>query len=86
MSEDVQAGQKGRINRSYKTTLRIRQTDISWKHVLEQRSQRMKEEQRFSANTQATDDHTVIWTGQDYPTGNSSKRETKRQTEETMGR
>ena len=30
--------------------------------------------------------HTVIWTGQDYPTGNSSRRETKRQTEETMGR
>ena len=28
----------------------------------------------------------VIWTGQDYPTGNSSRRETKRQTEETMGR
>ena len=30
--------------------------------------------------------HTIIWTGQDYPTGNSSWRETKRQTEETMGR
>ena len=30
--------------------------------------------------------HTIIWTGQDYTTGNSSKRETKRQTEETMGR
>ena len=30
--------------------------------------------------------HTTIWTGQDYPTGNSSRRETKRQTEETMGR
>ena len=30
--------------------------------------------------------HTIIWTGQDYPTGNSSRRETKRQTEETMGR
>ena len=30
--------------------------------------------------------HTVIWTGQDYPTGNSSWRETKRQTEETMGK
>ena len=28
----------------------------------------------------------VIWTGQDYATGNSSRRETKRQTEETMGR
>ena len=26
--------------------------------------------------------HTIIWTGQDYPTVNSSKR----QTEETMGR
>ena len=24
----------------------------------------------------------IIWTGQDYPTGNSSRRETKRQTEE----
>ena len=24
---------------------------------------------------------TFIWTGQDYPTGNSSKRETRRQTE-----
>ena len=30
--------------------------------------------------------HTIIWTGQDYPTGNSSRRETKRQTEEMMGR
>ena len=30
--------------------------------------------------------HTMIWTGQDYPTWNSSRRETKRQTEETMGR
>ena len=29
---------------------------------------------------------TIIWTGQDYPTGNSSRRKTKRQTEETMGR
>ena len=29
---------------------------------------------------------TIIRTGQDYPTGNSSRRETKRQTEETMGR
>ena len=28
----------------------------------------------------------MIWTGQDYPTGNSSRRKTKRQTEETMGR
>ena len=28
----------------------------------------------------------IIWPGQDYPTGNSSRRETKRQTEETMGR
>ena len=26
--------------------------------------------------------HTIIWTGQDYPTGNSTRRETKRQTEE----
>ena len=31
-------------------------------------------------------DHTIIWTGQYYPTGNSSRREMKRQTEETMGR
>ena len=30
--------------------------------------------------------HTITRTGQDYPTGNSSRRETKRQTEETMGR
>ena len=30
--------------------------------------------------------HTIIWTGQDYPTGNSSRRKMKRQTEETMGR
>ena len=30
--------------------------------------------------------HAIIWTGQDCPTGNSSRRETKRQTEETMGR
>ena len=30
--------------------------------------------------------HTIIRNGQDYPTGNSSSRETKRQTEETMGR
>ena len=30
--------------------------------------------------------HAIIWTDQDYPTGNSSRRETKRQTEETMGR
>ena len=29
---------------------------------------------------------TIIWTGKDYPTGNSSRRKTKRQTEETMGR
>ena len=29
--------------------------------------------------------HTIIWTGQDYPTGNSSRRKAKRQTEETMG-
>ena len=28
----------------------------------------------------------MFWTGQDYPTGNSSRRETKRQTEEAMGR
>ena len=31
-------------------------------------------------------DHTIIWNGQHFPTGNSSRRETKRQTEETMGR
>ena len=30
--------------------------------------------------------HTIIWTDQDYPTGNSSRREMKRQTEEMMGR
>ena len=30
--------------------------------------------------------HTIIWTGQDHPTGNSSRRKTKRQTEETMGK
>ena len=30
--------------------------------------------------------HTIIWTGQDCPTGNSSRRETNSQTEETMGR
>ena len=30
--------------------------------------------------------HTIIWTGQDYTTGNSSRRETKRQIEKTMGR
>ena len=30
--------------------------------------------------------HMIIWTGQDYPTWNSSRRETKRQTEEMMGR
>ena len=30
--------------------------------------------------------HTIIWISQDYPTGNSSRRETKRQTEKTMGR
>ena len=28
--------------------------------------------------------HKITWTGQDYPTGDSSRRETKRQTEETM--
>ena len=28
--------------------------------------------------------HKIICTGQDYPTGNSSRRETKSQTEETM--
>ena len=28
----------------------------------------------------------TIWTGQDCPTGNSTRRETKRQTEETMGK
>ena len=30
--------------------------------------------------------HAIIWTGQDYPTGKSSRRETKRQTEETIGK
>ena len=30
--------------------------------------------------------HTITWTCQDYPTGNSSRREMKRQTEEMMGR
>ena len=30
--------------------------------------------------------HTIIWTGQNYPTGISSRRESKRQTEETMER
>ena len=30
--------------------------------------------------------HKIIWTGQDYLTGNGTRRETKRQTEETMGR
>ena len=30
--------------------------------------------------------HTIIWTGQDYLTGNSSRRKTKRQTEEMIGR
>ena len=30
--------------------------------------------------------HTIIWTDQDHPTGKSARRETKRQTEETMGR
>ena len=30
--------------------------------------------------------HTVIWTGHDYPTGNSSWREMKKQTEDVMGR
>ena len=30
--------------------------------------------------------HTIIWTDQAYPTGNSTRRETKRQTEETMER
>ena len=32
------------------------------------------------------EDYIKEWTGQDYPTGNSSRRQTKRQTEETMGR
>ena len=43
----------------------------------------------FSEKTQtevARACHTIICTGKDYPTGNSSRRETKRQTEETMGR
>ena len=30
--------------------------------------------------------HTIIWTGQDCSTGNSSRRETKSQTEIAMGR
>ena len=30
--------------------------------------------------------HMISWTDQDYPTGNSWRRKTKRQTEETMGR
>ena len=30
--------------------------------------------------------YTIIWTGQNYLTGNSSRRKTKRQIEETMGR
>ena len=30
--------------------------------------------------------YTIIWTGQDYHTGDSSRKETKRQTKETMGR
>ena len=34
----------------------------------------------------ARERHAIIWTSQDYPTGNSSRRETKKQTEETMGR
>ena len=43
----------------------------------------------FSEKTQtevARACHTIIWTGKDYPTWNSSRRKTKRQTEETMGR
>ena len=32
------------------------------------------------------EDNIKEWTGQDCPTGNSSRRQTKRQTEETMGR
>ena len=31
-------------------------------------------------------DSNIIWTGQDYPTGNSTRRETKRQIEKTTGR
>ena len=30
--------------------------------------------------------HTITWTGQDCSTGNSTRRETKRQTQKTMGR
>ena len=30
--------------------------------------------------------HTIIWTGQNYPTGNNSRKETKRQTEKIVGR
>ena len=30
--------------------------------------------------------HATIWTSQDYPTGNTSGRETKRQTEKAIGR
>ena len=43
----------------------------------------------FSEKTQtevARTCHTITWIGQDYPTGNSSRRDTKRQTEETIGR
>ena len=43
----------------------------------------------FSEKTQAKvvrAYHTIIWTGQDCPTGNSMRKEMKRQTEEMMGR
>ena len=30
--------------------------------------------------------HTIIWPGQDYPTGHSTRRETKKQTGKTIGR
>ena len=40
----------------------------------------------FSTSTVPCRIATITWTGQDYPTRNSSRRETKRQTEETMGR
>ena len=60
-----------------------------WKPELETPSNRMKTSWLQSKKTQTEVVRArlmIIWIGQDYPTGNSSKRKTKRQTEETIGR
>ena len=46
----------------------------------------VQEGRRRGRQRKQWEDNIKEWTGQDYPTGNSTKRETKRQIEEMMGR